>query len=125
VFGEPDEGKDVLEFGVTEPRSPRGTKRLRIVAAAATLVTGLTLGIGAVALHVGGHSAAPPPPARPGTLAAAIGGTGSAGHTLPELTAKAMLRFANEGTSISLNPSTGRTASAIPVRHCAQSGGLP
>jgi hypothetical protein len=125
VFGEPDEGNDVLEFGDTEPRSPRGTKRLRIVGAAATLVTGLTFGIGAVALHGGAHPAAPPPPARSGTLAAQVGGTGSAGHTLPELTAKAMLRFANEGTSISINLNIGRTASVPPVRHCAHSGGLP
>ena len=124
MFSEPDEGKDVLEFGDTEPRSPRNTKRLRIVAAAATLVTGLTLGIGAVALHAGAHPAAPPP-AQPGTLAAQVGGTGSAGHTLPELTAKATLRFVHEGTGISINPSTGRTASVTPVRHCAHSGDLP
>jgi hypothetical protein len=135
VFSDPDEGEDVLEFGNTSRRDSRGpvgafsafgAGRTRMLVAGGTALAGVALAAGVVVLNTDGH--ARPLAARAATSAnlevAPMVLAGRPGHTMPALTAAAVLRMKENGTWAILNPSTG-AVSVFRGHHCSHglSGG--
>jgi hypothetical protein len=116
VFREPDEDPDILAFGNTErpERGARGRRRrLRIFAAAGTLVAGLTITCGAVALHNGGASPSPAPAARSANLT-----------VTPIMLAGVSGKYAQEQAAEKITlQSSGAAASAISGHPKCHTGG--